>query len=461
MLPGLYHLLKKELQNLDTTPRTTGTHTQRSSTQSIADDEQATAATGRRRGRGPEASARAGALERLKALRHGARRSETGGFQIKMEDRIYDTVGDDEYDAIVAKRREEVRGFIVDDNGLGPKRKKVEKKEKDKDKEPRPKKSNSSLTAAAAMMGKQRLSSMFTSSIFGKNRDNERGKGLNCDSIVDDVIAEFTPDENDRGKRRGQLNKIFVLNSSVKSEIGSDRGVNIAMKVELDRVVASGSDSVVGSVQIYEGVEENEGKREGAIEEKNVNFIEEKVEPVKKKEEVFTLNAKIKEDNKDPSLSAMAGWKAVRTGGDGNVGGSVLEVNSGSNNEELLQCDLEEHGSLPFYMIDAYEEFYGANMGKLYLFGKANAGSSYQSCCVVVENMQRCVYAIPNSSVFHSDEIMKLEKDAEESRIPSREFRTKLHDMALGLKSDIAKKSLDQNVSAFSMAPVKRNYAFE
>ncbi|RXI07148.1 hypothetical protein DVH24_026284 [Malus domestica] len=330
-------------------------------------------------------------------------------------------------------------------------------------------------------MGKQRLSSMFTSSIFGKNRDNERGKGLNCDSIVDDVIAEFTPDENDRGKRRGQLNKIFVLNSSVKSEIGSDRGVNIAMKVELDRVVASGSDSVVGSVQIYEGVEENEGKkevvfevgdppieeihdfseREGAIEEKNVNFIEEKVEPVKKKEEVFTLNAKIKEDNKDPSLSAMAGWKAVRTGGDGNVGGSVLEVNSGSNNEELLQCDLEEHGSLPFYMIDAYEEFYGANMGKLYLFGKAKAGSSYQSCCVVVENMQRCVYAIPNSSVFHSDEIMKLEKDAEESRISSREFRTKLHDMALGLKSDIAKKLLDQNVSAFSMALVKRNYAFE
>ncbi|KAM1156657.1 hypothetical protein ACFX2J_027110 [Malus domestica] len=85
----------------------------------MADDEQATAATGRRRGRGPEASARAGALERLNALRHGGRRSETGGFQIKMEDRIYDTVGDDEYDAIVSKRREEVRGFIVDDNGLG------------------------------------------------------------------------------------------------------------------------------------------------------------------------------------------------------------------------------------------------------------------------------------------------------------------------------------------------------
>ncbi|RXH75354.1 hypothetical protein DVH24_030075 [Malus domestica] len=480
----------------------------------MADDEQATVATSRRRSRGPEASARAGALERLKALRHGGRRSEAGGFQIKMEDRIYDTVGDDEYDAIVAKRREEVRGFIVDDNGLGycdegeeedwtragpssdesdggdrPKRKKVEKKEKEKDKEPRPKKPSSSLTAAAAMMGKQRLSSMFTSSVFGKNRDNERGRGLNCDSIVDDVIAEFAPDEDDREKRRrGQSNKILVPNLSNKSEIGFDRGVNLARKVELDRVVANSSDSLVGSVQINEGFEENEGKKEvgleggdppieqshefseggGAIEEKNVDFVEEKVEPVKKKEEVFTLNAKIKEDNKDPALSAMVGWKAVRTGGDGNVGGGVVEANSGSNSEEISQCDLEEDGSLLFYMIDAYEEFYGANGGKLYLFGKVKAGSTYQSCCVVVENMQRCVYAIPKSSVFHSDEIMKLEKDAEESRISSREFRTKLHDMASGLKSDMAKKLLDLNISAFSMAPVKcyvnisqRSYAFE
>lgn len=76
---------------------------------------------GRRRSRGAQATARAGALERLKALRSGGRRSTEsgGGFQIKMEDRIYDTVDDDEYEALVAKRREEAKGFIVDDDGLG------------------------------------------------------------------------------------------------------------------------------------------------------------------------------------------------------------------------------------------------------------------------------------------------------------------------------------------------------
>lgn len=40
--------------------------------------------------------------------------------------------------------------------------------------------------------------------------------------------------------------------------------------------------------------------------------------------------------------------------------------------------------------------------------------------------MQRCVYAIPNRSVFHDNEIVKLEKDVQESRISPADFRKKL-----------------------------------
>jgi cellulose synthase/poly-beta-1,6-N-acetylglucosamine synthase-like glycosyltransferase len=40
--------------------------------------------------------------------------------------------------------------------------------------------------------------------------------------------------------------------------------------------------------------------------------------------------------------------------------------------------------------------------------------------------MQRCIYAIPNGSLFHSEEMMKLEKDVEESRVSPTAFRTKL-----------------------------------
>lgn len=386
---------------------------------------------GRRRSRGAEATARAGALERLKALRSGGRRSEAGGFHIKMEDRIYDTVADDEYEALVAKRREEVRSFIVDDDGLGygdegeeedwsraglplwsdesdgeperSKRKKVEKKD------PRPKKPSSSaasLSAAAAMMGKQRVSSMFTSSIF-KTRD-EKAKGLSCDSIVDDVIAEFAPDDADRERRRrGQVGSLSATRSFfpiVKTEKESTGVINVTGSsdfativgngdTELTRAVANG-DSAFGHDQDYEEVNGrglitgSESRKElfdelgqapfsqphdssdkgGMIEEKTENVVEMKAEPAVKKEEVFTLNAKIKEEN-DPALSAIAGWQAVRSGGTGDIGGAA-EVNTGPISEENLGFDLDSDGSLPFYFLDAHEEFYGGNMGTLYLFGK-------------------------------------------------------------------------------------------
>ncbi|KAK9284464.1 hypothetical protein L1049_023637 [Liquidambar formosana] len=468
------------------------------------EDEQPMVA-GRRRSRGADTAGRSVALERLKALRSGAgRRSEGGGYQIKMEKPIYDTIGEDEYDELVAKRREEVRGFIVDDDGLGygdegeeedwsqaqagllqssdesegesqrPKKKKAEKKE------PPPKKP-SALTAAAALMGKQRISSMFTSSVFNKSRD-DKVKGISCDSIVDDVIAEFAPDEADRQRRRrGQTGlssgaKSFAPNSFVKSEKSpvaelkkaSTNGHSVSVLLPKCDVIEV-KDSSQESKEVKElKCELGQGSIEqphdysasgSVIEESPPSVIETKAEPLVK-EEVYSLNAIIKEE-KDPALSATAGWQAVRSGGNGNIGCDGGEANSSMNSEDKSEFELDSDGSLPFYILDAHEEFYGANMGTLYLFGKVKAGSTYHSCCVVVKNMQRCVYAIPNGSVFHNDMIMKLEKDAEESRISPTAFHTKLQDVASGLKKEVTKQLLDLNVSTFSMAPVKRKYAFE
>ncbi|KAJ7952842.1 DNA polymerase [Quillaja saponaria] len=387
----------------------------------------------RRRKRGVEASTRAEALERLKARLRGGRRSDGAGFQIKMENPVYDMVNEDEYDALVAKRREEVRDFIVGDDGIGyldegeeedwsmaglppssdesdgepekPRRKKVEKKD------PQPRKPSSSLSAAAAMMGKQRLSSMFTSSVFKQSKD-DMGKGLSSDSIVDDVIAEFAPDEADKQRRkRGQAGaNNIMLNTHVKSEkpsigcsylVGGSvlTGVAASSVPEVTKVFGNG-DSALNSVQACEEA------------------------PIKESEDEKSLNS---------------------------------EVSSDENSDFNLESD----GSLPFYIIDAHEELYGANMGTLYLFGKVKAGNTYQSCCVVVKNMQRCVYAIPSNSLYYTNEMMKLEKDVEESQMTSTDFRKKMQDVASGLKNEISKKLLDLNVSAFTMAPVKRRYAFE
>lgn len=392
--------------------------------------------TGRRRTRGTGAAVRSEALERLKALRSGGRRSEAGAFQIKMDAPIYDTVEEDEYDALVAKRREEARGFIVDDDGLGygdegeeedwskagmppssdesegdsekPKRKRVDKKD------PPPKRPNAasaSLSAAAAMMGKQRLSSMFTSSVFKTTKD-DKGKGFSCDSIVDDLLAEFAPDESDRERRRrGPVglpskasSKSFIPAASINNDRESFRAANISSCSKL--ALENGNSDLTKSVELSDyawscGRDCEEVAKKGSVVktesgkdlddrmgqnppvkssdscneisvvvEKKVDVLEAKIEPVMKKEEGFTLNAKINEE-KDPALSATAGWQAVRGGGAEDVGGAIV-VNNCLNNEESLDFDLDSDGSLPFYILDAHEEFYGANMGTVYLFGKVN-----------------------------------------------------------------------------------------
>ena len=37
-------------------------------------------------------------------------------------------------------------------------------------------------------------------------------------------------------------------------------------------------------------------------------------------------------------------------------------------------------------------------------------GGKYESCCVVVRNMQRCLYAVPSPSVFPPNTIAELEQ---------------------------------------------------
>ncbi|GFP88223.1 DNA polymerase alpha catalytic subunit [Phtheirospermum japonicum] len=517
-------------------------------------DEQPTE-TGRRRARGAASTERTKQLEHLKAVRSGRRRDmDDGGYQIKMEKPIYDTVDEDEYEALVSQRREEARGFIVDDDGLGygdegqeedwsvaggalsseesegeagrPKRKKTnsnsEKKEKEIVKKP------SALASAAALMGKQRISNLFTSSVFKKDKQNN----LSSDSIVENVIAEFAPDENDRERRRRtNLSKfgVNVLNNvptanlrvfPVKTEKAVVSNVNLDFMNEVNENNSNCGDVNVeswkGNLEQGEDIKSEENslplserginssdlvKNEEIMKKSEVMEIENKECSLSKAEgkevekKVFSLNAKIEASN-DPSLSATVRWQNVIA--DCNASGSGS--NQSTSSDEKLDFEVGSDGSLPFYILDAYEEIFGANAGNLYLFGKVKSGGTYHSCCVVVKNMQRCVYAIPTVSFMSNDTIPELEKKVEESKMflvaakdkfaklgrdgeTSRKLstdlkgtiaklekdveesqtalRSRLHELASALKTEMAKELLERNVSSFSMAPVKRNYAFE
>ncbi|CAI9303339.1 unnamed protein product [Lactuca saligna] len=76
-----------------------------------------------------------------------------------------------------------------------------------------------------------------------------------------------------------------------------------------------------------------------------------KVEPVMKEADGWTLNVNIKVE-KDPTLSATAGLKT-------NIS-SYLNVEIGPSvySDEKPPFVVKLDGSLPFYMLDAYEEFF-------------------------------------------------------------------------------------------------------
>ncbi|OMO56655.1 DNA-directed DNA polymerase, family B, pol2 [Corchorus capsularis] len=415
--------------------------------------DQQTETTTRRRGRAKPSEFKE-ALERYKALRQGGRRSASyvrpadpgcDDLDATEQEDAWEKQQKEDMDFIVPDEADGYMGYIDDgneasddyyssyddesDGGRDQKKKKKKVKQESNNKSAnKVSKTSASLMEAAAMMGKQRVSSMFTSSAFNrKSRETDKAK---CESIVDEVIEQFAPGESDRERRRSAQSGQFHRSGP----------------------------SLVNSARFQDDLLPNSGfcgyseKSSNTNERATVEFGDSE------------LNAKISAEKKDGASSAMADWKAAKSEGNGNVGPSVNgheKGKDGLSGEGQSGFELDEDSSLPFYIIDAYEEFYGANMGTIYLFGKVKVGNLYQSCCVVVRNMHRCVYAIPNNFIFHNDEIKQLEKDAEDSKISPLAFRTKLQDVASPLKKEVTKHLLNLNISSFTMAPVKRQYAFE
>ncbi|KAK3162584.1 hypothetical protein QOZ80_1BG0091200 [Eleusine coracana subsp. coracana] len=458
----------------------------------------ATGSGRRSRTRAAEAVARSAALERLRAIRGGGARA-AAAVQVKMDAPIYDTVAEEEYAALVARRRKDAGAFIVDDDGLGY----VEDgREEDwshralpsssdegsdgedgapcKRKQPRPPQSKrpqqsaaaASLSAAAAMMGKQRLSSMFTSAVFKKpGSDRSKCSSLAADSIVDDVIAEFAPDENDREERRRRVGRQqpppppAVHIKSQEAVLGAEMLVSSDSGFETDGISDAANDMSVElkpDAEMEPKLEEAPGSDTDLVtENKSAEELKQEANGEMKTEKVHRLNAKIKtEDIRNGDVtSATAGWMKICSDGSNGEGEGGMASDYIADVNESSEFELKD-GALPFYILDAYEEPFGANSGTIYLFGKVEVSKRFHSCCVIVKNMQRCIYAIPNSSVFPRDFISRIERKSTSADY-LQSLRATLHELASGLKSEVADKLSDLNVSNFVMTPVKRNYAFE
>nr|VDD25910.1 unnamed protein product [Brassica oleracea] len=365
----------------------------------------------RKRRRAAEASSWKNSVERLKAIRQGGLgnlSASGGGYDdIKLEQPFDDG---DEYDAIVSLRR---RGFVGEEEDWskpsGPESTDESEddggfsgrvKKKGKEEAAQVKKVNPWLKAAAT------ISSL------------KKGK----ESFLEEVLAKVNPDDMDRERHRRRKQPSRIHDSVDKCD-------HVAMENELMKEQEEEEDVTVTLPQTSENMELPSVIVEGS---NNIKQSEEaKAESGVKKEVNATVDTKEKE--------------AMCKGG----------------TENGAEFDLDADGSLRFYILDAYEEAFGASMGTVYLFGKAKMGDTYKSCCVVVKNIQRCVYAIPNGSIFPSHELFMLEQEAKHSKLSPQSFRVKLHEIASKLKNEISQQLLRLNVSNYSMALVKRSYAFE
>ncbi|KAJ6823181.1 DNA polymerase alpha catalytic subunit [Iris pallida] len=412
--------------------------------------------TRRTRARGSESAARSEALQRLKSLRRSTDRRPEPNIQIKLSDPIYDSVPESDYAALVARRRDHFGDFIVDDgddalgyaddgreedwsnpNGSESRSDSDTKEDSKKDSN---KKKNKKPAASATRKPdpdppqRQRISSMFTSAVFKKG-DQRKGVSVAAESIIDDVLAEFMLDEKDleeaRRQRRGSTRpSSSSINNTVSLPVPPDPLIIVQSEnKELESEEVPEAEMVVA--------ESNDGKME--VEDE----VKLEVEMEKSGKVQLLLNAKVETDKDENVASASDGWREVCRE-EGNVGGEIggAEAATDANAVECSEFDLSSDGSLPFYIIDAHEESFGANLGTVYLFGKVKAGGTYHSCCVVVKNMQRCVYAIPASEETYS-QVLDVQK------------------MSSGLKDEIRKILVDFNISKFSTVPSKRQYAFE
>ncbi|RLN89408.1 hypothetical protein BBJ28_00003954 [Nothophytophthora sp. Chile5] len=152
-----------------------------------------------------------------------------------------------------------------------------------------------------------------------------------------------------------------------------------------------------------------------------------------------------------PSNEVAEWWQVAGAGDDSNV----TMTNSSADPETEPDASLGTADTIQMYWMDAVEV--RERPGKVYLIGKiktSNAGGpngspTYQSCCVVVNNLQRYMYLVPRGDLL---------KDLSQSEQQEAWMRMheEIHNVLV--PSCITSKR-DQDV--FKTKLVARNYAFE
>ncbi|KAL3682848.1 hypothetical protein R1sor_000870 [Riccia sorocarpa] len=437
----------------------------------------------RRTARNPQVNARSSALQELIALKkNGGRRVDN--FEVRLEEKIYDTLSEADYSLHVCKRRQEAAEFVVDDDGLGyvgdeddwetGQGSEDENDRSAKSKKPGgprkigPSKTATELAAAAALTGKRKVTSMFAAAAStgtGKRVGSEHGvsnrAGVSTESLVDDILAGITVDELKQQRRRGPravgaaegLRRQSYCQPMYSGDVIASSAVEISDKTSLDPKIA-----IVPQEQVEVsagGASVNECQ--GGVVENACDVIpdiaitadaDELAVHQPEQERVVDGATDVESISEVPAPEAVLVPKSEKVESKSGLNAKIVERpetnerasaawNSIRNESSLPTTKKEEAnednsdgaaGSLPvdgdgklsFYFIDAYEESFGANPGTVYLFGKVKKGGEFVSCCVAVSNLQRCVFVVPAPYVFSDAKLSELEVEASASKEAGR-----------------------------------------
>eukprot|EP00897_Mesotaenium_endlicherianum_P001393 jgi/Mesen1/1281/ME000013S00772 len=372
-----------------------------------------------------------------------------------------------------------------------------------------------SLSAAAALMGKPKLANMFAG---GASRNRSTAANVNPDSVLDDILASIGPDDVDRARQRSRRSAAAYTSAGIQQpiparasepprvipEVTPARPSENGAGEQLDATaqgVGGGNDKeagrAAGSVeQASEAGDSAMGTGEGEPEAGHALLASDDnagpatggsgARPESEKEDAGPdklerqaeqgqgqgqgqgpgevgkagFNAKIKV--KAVTESAVAAWQEVSQG-PAQVADSKVEEGAGQLTLDERSLPLDADKKLPFFFVDAYEDAMGGAPGTVYLFGKVPLEGQFVSCCVVVRNMQRCIYAVPSrSDVFDDDELQLLEAAVAAGTRKFVEVKKRLHVLLADMKEEVRSLLNRKKISPpHAIDPVKRRYSFE
>ena len=415
--------------------------------------------SGSRRAGSSKAAKALAATAKLRELREGggkrSRIDEVDAEADAIED-VYEELDEEQYRALVAKRREEGAGFVVNDDGegyedLGEEEDWTAANENYSDDEeydadgrkaqkaaPEPKKKLSAKEKAKkANANAKSKAGMLVGGVPKKKKLDDLAAEADTDAMLEDILAGVDMDVGSTAPmvvsapkpktkpyvppvapRRSPRKAVAASTAATIARSPAKTPGSSAKKSVRFEIEEEDEDLPTGDVGAFDDEDD------GAIENDDVDIdvAMPEAEPLSAETKKSVKIVKTDAGQRPPEPESIL--KTLDEDEEPEDVGPVTQ-DAGPVTFNGAELPRDSDGSTPFFFMDAQEE--RESPGTVFLFGRVPVSSDPQSetisACAVVQNMQRCMYIVPTASTFADPdgELEALGQMMEETR---REFKS-------------------------------------